>query len=247
MLIWSQLFINHGEESDKMRDLSIDLLQCKYKNIKLNKKLLIGLLTIFVLMFLSWSIIPQQIIPPEIIAVIGCIFGMFYSSLCGVKINTLVDFKTVLTIASFLFLGNIIGHSGILTNLANYFQQIVSNPMLLLILIMILTSIISGLFGAGPAASAMMPVVIYLCNTTFQKQSDWVAIAYAASICAGSSMFMWSATAGFILSKNVNNNNLTDSKNKKLTWNIYNYLKYGIQNYIIQMLLSILFIYLVIE
>ena len=60
-------------------------------------------------------------------------------------------------------------------------------------------------------------------------------------------MFMWSATAGFILSKNVNNNNLTDSKNKKLTWNIYNYLKYGIQNYIIQMLLSILFIYLVIE
>ena len=93
----------------------------------------------------------------------------------------------------------------------------------------------------------MMPVVIYLCNTTFQKQSDWVAIAYAASICAGSSMFMWSATAGFILSKNVNNNNLTDSKNKKLTWNIYNYLKYGIQNYIIQMLLSILFIYLVIE
>ena len=247
MLIWSQLFINHEEESDKMRDLSIDLLQCKYKNIKLNKKLLIGLLTIFVLMFLSWSIIPQQIIPPEIIAVIGCIFGMFYSSLCGVKINTLVDFKTVLTIASFLFLGNIIDHSGILTNLANYFQQIVSNPMLLLILIMILTSIISGLFGAGPAASAMMPVVIYLCNTTFQKQSDWVAIAYAASICAGSSMFMWSATAGFILSKNVNNNNLTDSKNKKLTWNIYNYLKYGIQNYIIQMLLSILFIYLVIE
>ncbi len=230
-----------------MRDLSIDLLQCKYKNIKLNKKLLIGLLTIFVLMFLSWSIIPQQIIPPEIIAVIGCIFGMLYSSLCGVKINTLVDFKTVLTIASFLFLGNIIDHSGILTNLANYFQQIVSNPMLLLILIMILTSIISGLFGAGPAASAMMPVVIYLCNTTFQKQSDWVAIAYAASICAGSSMFMWSATAGFILSKNVNNNNLTDSKNKKLTWNIYNYLKYGIQNYIIQMLLSILFIYLVIE
>ena len=170
MLIWSQLFINHEEESDKMRDLSIDLLQCKYKNIKLNKKLLIGLLTIFVLMFLSWSIIPQQIIPPEIIAVIGCIFGMFYSSLCGVKINTLVDFKTVLTIASFLFLGNIIDHSGILTNLANYFQQIVSNPMLLLILIMILTSIISGLFGAGPAASAMMPVVIYLCNTTYAIQ-----------------------------------------------------------------------------
>ena len=125
-------------------------------------------------------------------------------------------------------------------------QNIITNPKLLLIVIMLLTSLISGLFGAGPAASAMMPVIIYLCETTFKAQSDWVAIAYAASICAGSSLFMWSATAGFILSKNVNEANLIDSKRKKMMWGISNYLKYGIQNYIIQITLSIAMIIVVI-
>ena len=92
----------------------------------------------------------------------------------------------------------------------------------------------------------MMPVIICLCETTFKTQSDWVAIAYAASICAGSSLFMWSATAGFILSKNVNEANLIDSKRKKMMWGISNYLKYGIQNYIIQITLSIAMIIVVI-
>jgi len=247
LITWWQLFINNKEGNDKMRNLSIDLLQSKYKNIELNKKLLIGLMIIFILMFLCWSLVPQQVMPPEIIAVIGCVIGMVYSAIYGVKIYSLIDFKTVLTIASFLFLGNVIGHTGILTILANYLQQLVTDPFLLLILIMILTSLISGLFGAGPAASAMMPVIIYLCNTTFQSQSDFVAIAYAASICAGSSLFMWSATAGFILSKNINEANLINSNGKILSWNIADYLKYGIQNYIIQMSLSILFIYLIIK
>ena len=109
-----------------------------------------------------------------------------------------------------------------------------------------MTSLISGLFGAGPAASAMMPVIVYLCETTFNTQSDWIAIAYASSICAGSSLFMWSATAGFILSKNVNEAILIDSTRKRLSWNISNYMKCGIQNYVIQMSLSILLIYLAI-
>ena len=52
-----------------------------------------------------------------------------------------------------------------------------------------------------------------------------------ASICAGSSLFMWSATAGFILSKKVNQASLTDKNDKKLVWNIANYLKYGLITY----------------
>lgn len=112
---------------------------------------------------------------------------------------------------------------------------------------MIITSIVSGIFGAGPAASAMMPVIINLCSTTFASQSDWVAIAYAASICAGSSLFLWSATAGFILSKEINSANLIDKDNdKKMTWNITDYFKYGLQNYFIQLIIAIIVIYIVV-
>lgn len=239
LITWWQFFVKENEKNNKKRNLSVDLLQSKYKNIEVNRKVLLGLMIIFVIMFICWSTIPQNIIPPEVIALLGCVIGIVYSVICGVEIKSLIDFKPILTIASFLFLANVISHTEILTNLANRLQELISNPTLLLIAIMLLTSIISGLFGAGPAASAMMPVIIYLCETTFQSQSDWIAIAYASSICAGSSLFMWSATAGFILSKNVNDANLTDLKKKRLIWEIPNYFKYGVQNYLLQMVLSI--------
>lgn len=246
LIFWWQLFVKENNKNDKKRNLSIDLLQSKYKNIEVNKKVLTGLMIIFVLMFVSWSIVPQNVIPPEVIALLGCVIGIVYAVICGVKVKPLVDFKPVLTIASFLFLANVIAHTGVLTTLANNLQTHISDPKMLLIAIMIMTSIISGLFGAGPAASAMMPVIVYLCETTFKTQSDWIAIAYASAICAGSSLFMWSATAGFILSKNVNSADLKDSRRNKMIWNIGNYLKYGVQNYLIQLALSIILICLVI-
>lgn len=246
LIFWWQLFVKENNKNDKKRNLSIDLLQSKYKNIEVNKKVLAGLMIIFVLMFVSWSLVPQNVIPPEVIALLGCVIGIVYAVICGVEIKPLIDFKPVLTIASFLFLANVISNTGVLTTLANSLQSHISDPKMLLISIMLFTSLISGVFGAGPAASAMMPVIIYLCETTFKTQANWIAIAYASAICAGSSLFMWSATAGFVLSKNVNEANLIDSKRKKMIWNISNYLKYGVQNYLIQIFLSIVLIYLVI-
>ena len=57
---------------------------------------------------------------------------------------------------------------------------------------------------------------------------------------------MWSATAGFILSKEINMAFLKDNENaKSLTWNIIDYFKYGIQNYIIQIVVAIIIIWFV--
>ena len=247
IIFWWQLFIKDSNEKESQRKLSIDLLQSKYKNISVNRKALIGLLIIFIIMFICWSIVPQSIIPPEIIALIGCVIGILYTSLLGIKTKLLIDLKPILTIASFLFLANIISYTGLLTNIATFLQNNIHDPKILLIIIMLLTSLISGLFGAGPAASAMMPVIIFLCKTTFTNQADWIAIAYAASICAGSSMFMWSATAGFILSKKINEEELIEKSGKSIFWNISDYLKYGLQNYFIQMTLSIILIYFVLK
>ncbi|MGM9878904.1 MAG: SLC13 family permease [Bacilli bacterium] len=245
LIFWWQLFVKENNGYDRKSNLSIDLLQSKYKNIEVNKKVLTGLMIILALMFVSWSLVPQNVIPPEVIALLGCVIGIVYVALCGVKIKLLTDFKPVLTIASFLFLANVIAHTGVLITLANNLQTYISDSKMLLVSIILMTSLISGLVGAGPASSAMMPVIIYLCETTFKTQADWIAIAYASAICAGSSLFMWSATAGFILSKRINEANLVDSKKQKMTWNISSYLKYGIQNYLIQISISILLIYLI--
>lgn len=246
LIVWWSFKIKDEKKEESQKKLSIDLLKSRYKNLIVRKDVLTGLLIAFLFMFLSWSFVSQEIIPSEIIAVLGYVVAMLYCKIKKVNIIQEIDFKPVLTISSFLFLAGIVSQTGILNEIALYLQNNITNPKYLLIVIMIITSLVSGLFGAGPAASAMMPVIINLCSTTFMPQSDWVAIAYAASICSGSSLFMWSATAGFILSKEINSANLIDNDNSKhMTWNIIDYFKYGIQNYIIQLVIAIIIIYIV--
>lgn len=246
LIMWWNRKVKDDKSKLYYRQLSIDLLKSRYKNLIVKKDVLFGLLIIFLFMFIGWSFVPQNLIPSELIAVLGYVIAMFYCKLKKINIYQKIDFKPILTISSFLFLAEVVSSIGILNDIASYLQMNIVNQKYLIIVIMLITSLVSGLFGAGPATSAMMPVIINLCSKTFVLQADWVAIAYAASICAGSSLFMWSATAGFILSKEINSANILDEENsKKINWNIIDYLKYGIQNYIIQIVVAIIIIWFV--
>lgn len=75
-----------------------------------------------------------------------------------------MDLKSVLTIASFLFFAQVISQTGVLNMVAAYMESNITNPKLLVIAIMIITSLVSGIFSAGPAAAAMMPIIIQICN-----------------------------------------------------------------------------------
>ena len=69
--------------------------------------------------------------------------------------------------------------------------------------------------------------------------------AYAAAICSGSSLFMWSATAGFILSDKVNHAKIKNERGENSRWGILQYLKYGLQNYAIQLGIAVICIWLI--
>ena len=129
--------------------------------------------------------------------------------------------------------------------LAAFLQNNITDPKLLVMAIMVITSIVAGVFSAGPAAAAMMPVIIEICKGPLGAQSDWIAVAYAAAICAGSSLFMWSATAGFILSGKVNAAGIEEEKGKKVSWGVMQYMKYGFINYGIQLSIALIIIAIV--
>ena len=244
VIMWC-LFVKERKQSESKRLLAIDLLKSRYKYHRVNKKVLIPLAITMVFMFLAWSFVPQNIMPPEIIAVLGYSIGLVISAWNGIKIKQCVDMKSVLTIASFLLLASVISASGVLSHVAVFLESNISNPKLLLLAVMLITSLISGLVSAGPAAAAMMPIIINLCNTSLSGQSEWVAIAYAASICAGSSLFLWSATAGFILSGKIDSAEL-ESNGSKYSWGIKQYFKYGLLNYTVQMIIAVVWIMLVV-
>lgn len=237
--VWG-LSVKKESDDGAVRSLAVSNLKSQYKNINIRFDVLKWLGLIFVGMFIAWSFVPQNMVPPEIIAILGYGIAVVVCALKKVKVAQCMDMKSVLTIASFLFFAQVISQTGLLNILANFLQTNISNPKLLIMVIMVITSVVAGIFSAGPAAAAMMPVIIELCNGPLSAQSDWIAVAYAAAICAGSSMFMWSATAGFILSNKVNAAGIEEAPGKKAIWGVAQYMKYGLLNYVVQLSIALI-------
>ena len=242
--VWG-MRVKKEKDDGAIRGLAVSNLKSQYRNIEIRFDVLKWLAVVFIGMFLAWSYIPQNIISPEIIAVLGYAVAMAICSVKKIKVGQLMDLKSVLTIASFLFFAQVISQTGLLNLVATYLQNNISNPKLLVMAIMVITSLIAGVFSAGPAAAAMMPVIVEICNGPLGVQSDWIAVAYAAAICAGSSLFMWSATAGFILSGKVNSAGIEEEKGGKISWGVGQYLKYGFVNYAIQLSIALVVIAIV--
>lgn len=236
--VWG-MCVKKEQDDGAVRTLAVSNLRSQYKNIRIRFDVLKWLAVIFVGMFLAWSFVPQEIIPPEIIAILGYAIAMVVCSVKKVKVGQLMELKSVLTIASFLFFAQVISQTGFLNLAADFLQGHIDDPKLLVIAIMVITSVVSGVFSAGPAAAAMMPIIVEICNGSLCAQADWIAVAYAAAICAGSSLFMWSATAGFILSGKVNRAGIEEESGKKVTWGVAQYLKYGLVNYTIQLSIAL--------
>lgn len=222
-----------------VRKLAVANLKSQYKNIEIRFDVLKWLGCVFVGMFLAWSVIPQSVMPPEVIAILGYGVAMLICSVKGLKVEQKMDLKSVLMISSFLFFAEVVSQTGILNMIASCLQDNITDPKLLVMAIMLITSVVAGVFSAGPAAAAMMPIIVQLCNGPLNAQSDWIAVAYAAAICAGSSLFMWSATAGFILSGKVNAANIVDLDGSNVSWRVTDYLKYGFINYAIQISIAL--------
>lgn len=239
ILVWG-MRIEKEQDDGAIRKLAVTNLKSQYKNIEIRYDVLKWLGCVFVSMFLAWSFIPQNVLPPEVIAIMGYGVAMLICSVKGLKVEQRMDLKSVLTIASFLFFAEVVSETGILSMVAAFLQTNIANPKLLVMAIMLITSIVAGIFSAGPAAAAMMPVIVQLCNGPLSAQSDWIAVAYAAAICAGSSLFMWSATAGFILSGKVNSAGITEDDGAEVSWGVSQYLKYGFVNYSIQISIALL-------
>lgn len=231
--IWSKC-VKKENDDGAIRKLAITNLKSQYKNINIRFDVLKWLALVFVGMFVAWSVVPQNVLPPEVIAVLGYVVAMVICSAKKIKVHQSMDIKSVLTIASFLFFAQVISQSGILNLVANYLQSNIENPKFLVMAIMLITSAVAGIFSAGPAAAAMMPIIVQICNGPLGAHADWIAVAYAAAICAGSSMFMWSATAGFILSGKVNGAKLAEEDGNVINWGVGQYFKYGLVNYTIQ-------------
>lgn len=236
---------NETEKESLERILGVAFLDVQHRHFQINYMNLSVIVFIFISMFFAWSLLPTSQFPPEAIAVIGIIIASAITTARGARTGiNCFDLKPFLMIASFLLIAGFVNNTGILVEISRLLEENIHNPNLLLLAVMLLTAVLTGLISAGPSAAAMMPVIQSLANGSLQAESHWLAIAFACAICAGSSLFFWSATAGFMLSDQVGKAKLQDIDAKTdISWGFSAYFKYGILHFLIQLSVGIAWVF----
>jgi len=142
----------------------------------------------------------------------------------------------ILTIAA------IVSASGMVGILAAWVVSEIPNPTWLLLALMAIVMLAAGLFSAGPATAAVLPIFIELGKGPLAPYGDLLGIAFAASICAGSSMLLHSATAGLTLKGEAIKAGFA-GHDKNAIWNGLTYPIFGLITGALQLALSIAWIW----
>ena len=223
--------------------LGAHFLAIQHRYLKVNRINLGRVSTMFLVLFLAWSTLPADRFPPELVALAGVAFtSMLLLSSKKLAVFQDIDFKPILAIGSFLLIAGVINEVGWLHKAAAFLMDHIQDPTLLVVATMVLTALMSGLLSAGPTTAAMMPVYLILAEGPLADQGHWLAIAFASSICAGSSLFMWSATAGFLLSSKIYEASLESGQGDAFSWGVSSYLGWGILHFFVQLSLGVLYV-----
>ena len=83
--IWG-LSVKKERDDGAVRSLAVSNLKSQYKNINIRFDVLKWLGLIFIGMFLAWSFVPQNMVPPEAIAILGYGIAVVVCSLKKVKV-----------------------------------------------------------------------------------------------------------------------------------------------------------------
>jgi Na+/H+ antiporter NhaD/arsenite permease-like protein len=231
------------ETERTQRDLSIHFLELQHKNYKIHWSALARIGVVFALMFIAWSLLPADKFPPETVAVMGlaCAAVLLFREGTSALLEP-YPLASVLIIGPFLLLATVAQELGLLDMVAQKVLLLKAYPTALLIVMMAVTATLTGFFSAGPTAAAMMPVVIKVAAEVFPHQNHWLAVAFAVSICAGSSLFITSASAGPILMEKIAGANLTTGDGKTLQLGFANYARYGLLHFALQLFVGITWI-----
>ena len=211
------------------------LLAAQLSQRKVDRPTLARLLMVLAGMFAAWVFLPA--IPPWAIAWSGAALAASLAPRArhAAKMEA-ADLYPVLRIGTFLAGASYVATTGILEQAARLLQQ-VHDPLLLLVAMMLMVAAITAVVSAGPTAAVLLPVAqgLVVPGAALAGRGDLVAIAFAGAICAGSSAFLISATAGPLISRRVQNAGMQDRDGVPVAFSARDYLPFGMLNMAVQL------------
>ena len=224
--------------------INLSLMDARNRHVKPDLSRAVLLSGVFLVMVLAWAFVSPEEWPFFMTAVVGVAAA---AVLTGPKRSAEVigqyDLKTLVIMMTILAAAALVSVLGVVGFIANALVVAIPDSTMLLIALMVLVTIAAGMFSAGPATAAVLPIFISLSEGPLSSLGDLIGVAFAASICAGSSMFMHSATAGPTLRGEVIKAGFVDDEGRA-AWGAMSYFGFGLVTAMAQLGLSITWVLL---
>lgn len=228
-----------GTEDEVPASAGAVLLEAMFEGANVDKKSLARLLLVLAAMFALWVGFPA--VPSWAVAWAGAAVGATVAPNVrdAVRLDR-IDLVPAVRISAFLGGASFVATTGLLRR-AGALQSEISQPRLLLVALMVVAAVVTALLSAGPAAAVLLPVAQELVGpqAVLAGRGALVAVAFAAGVCAGSSAFVLSATAGPLISRKVEAAHLRLDNGETLRFSTREYMPFGLVNAIIQLGLAV--------
>lgn len=236
-----------GPGDEARTRIHLSMMAARTRHVKPDIVRAVLLSAVFAGMVLAWALVPPDVWPFFMTAVLGVATAAI---LTGPKRTVEVigryDLKTLVVMIAILAGAALVSVLGVVGLVANALVAAIPDGAWLLVALMVLVAIAAGMFSAGPATAAVLPIFITLSEGPLSPFGPLVGVAFAAAICAGSSMFMHSATAGPTLRGEVVKAGFTNPEGRP-AWGAASYLGFGLATSLAQLALSIAWVLLAVR
>lgn len=220
--------------------LSLAVMGALYRNVRLDWRLFLPLAAVLGAMLVAWVKIPAASgIGPELIAWLGVGVALAVRPRVGETVlRSRVDVEAVLYFVALFVMVAAVRRSGLFGAVA---QSLVSLPVpsvVQLVLFLLLTGVLTGLFSAGPSMAALLEVGASLAT---RLPPTAVYVGLALSVCAGSSLFLTAATSGPMAQILTERGQLRDAEGRALTFDFMAFLPVGLVSFAIIQGVALLF------
>jgi len=229
---------NSKGNASKSSLISVAFTTSLYRAIKVLKPKLIWSIVIFSGMMIFWI----KGVNPTVVTVIGLTLlavviekGAFLEQ----KIRE-IDASIFIFYFSLFAVIATIQSTPFLNMIAEWVSSQKDDPLLLIIIFSTTTTLVTAIVSAGPSTVVLLPVALQIADS---YPPNMVIACFALSICAGSSIFTFSATAGPLVQSLSEKYKLT-VEGKPLSFGFKEYFLPGLLGGLIIYIVNLIFIFL---
>jgi Na+/H+ antiporter NhaD/arsenite permease-like protein len=218
--------------------LSLRVMAALHRNVRVERRLLTPLLVILAGMLAAWLLVPASSgVGPELICWLGAGTALLLRPMLGERLmRTRVDVEAVLFFLSLFVMVGAVERTDAFRRIAEWIVHLPLPPAAQLVVFLLLSGLLTGVFSAGPSMAALLEVAQKLAA---HLPANAVYVGLALSVCAGSSLFLTAATSGPMAQILTERADLRDREGRPVRFGFSEFLPIGLVSFTVIQLVAI--------